>query len=70
MKQKLEPLTYSQYCILLSKENSRHCKKVKKLISQLFLFQKTCKHEKTRFEPDPTGGNDSYYYCIICARKL
>lgn len=29
-------------------------------------FQLTCKHEKTRYYPDPSGNNDSFHSCLDC----
>ena len=70
MKTELIPLNYSQYCQALSRERVRTDKKRTKLEAQLKLFQKTCKHENTRFQGDPAGGNDSCFICSLCDKAI
>ena len=38
-------------------------KSLKKLISSL---QNLCEHKETKYVPDASGNNDSYYYCLVC----
>ncbi len=34
------------------------------------LIREDCKHEKTKFFPDPSGNNDSFIECQICWKIL
>lgn len=67
---KQSSLSYPEYCQELLKEMNRHNRKCQKLKEQLKAFQNTCKHEKTDFESDPSGGNDSYIYCTVCKKEF
>jgi len=54
-------------------ENARHEKALKKLNQDLAKIQRDCPHDKTSYEPDPSGNNDSTTTCLICdksARRL
>ena len=63
-------LSYSQFCQELSRERVRHERKRDRLEAQLKAFQATCKHENTRFQGDPSGGNDSCIICILCDKVV
>ena len=57
----------------ISAEAARHEKRVKKLRQELWAIQKECPHNKTSYEPDPSGNNDSTMTCLVCdkeARRL
>lgn len=34
------------------------------------IIQNGCKHPLKEFVPDPSGNNDSYYYCRVCRKEL
>lgn len=38
-------------------------KSLKKLI---YSLQSICEHKETKYVPDASGNNDSYYYCLNC----
>lgn len=63
-------LSYPEYCQEIDKEIARHKRKCQKLKEKLKAFQSTCKHEKTDFESDPSGGSDSYTYCTVCKKVM
>lgn len=37
---------------------------------ELRKAQKTCRHKKTSFYPDPAGGSDSYNECCWCGVRF
>ena len=63
-------LSYSQFCQEMSRERVRHERKRNKLEARLKAFQATCKHENTRFQEDPAGGNDSCIICTLCNKVV
>lgn len=67
----VEPaINHSQYCILVSKERLRSERAYTKLEARLKAFQESCRHQNTRFQGDPAGGNDSCYICNLCNKVL
>ena len=50
-------------------EDDRHKKRLKELKDTLYRIQDRCPHYDTSFESDPSGGNDSYYYCNLCRKE-
>jgi hypothetical protein len=39
---------------------------VRKLSEIKRTLQKMCSHTETKYVPDASGNNDSYYYCLNC----
>ena len=64
-----KPLNFAEYMREMSKERVRHEEKCEKLNNRLKDFQSSCKHDHTIFCSDPSGGNDSFYTCILCAKE-
>jgi hypothetical protein len=63
-------MSYSEFCQEMSRERVRHYRKLDNLEARLKAFQATCKHENTRFQEDPSGGNDSCLICILCDKVV
>ena len=59
-----------EYNLLCWKENNRHDRRLARLKSALKDSQKLCPHKETSFQEDPSGGNDSYYYCDACDKVI
>lgn len=70
MKKELVINSLIEYYNIRNKEYTRHNNRITTINQALKKFQSTCKHEKTRFQGDPAGGNDSCYVCLMCDKML
>lgn len=64
------PINFSTFRIQMSLEKVRHERRCKALEDRLEAFQKICPHDNTRFQEDPSGGNDSELICILCDKSV
>lgn len=51
---------------LMEKRHKSECEEMRARIRQL---QNICPHENTKYVPDPSGNNDSYYVCLDCHKE-
>jgi len=51
-------------------ETELHNQYLAKFKEALVEERKKCKHKETKFHPDASGNNDSYYECINCGKKV
>jgi hypothetical protein len=58
--------SYNEFVGLCEEEENRHEAAIKKLNDELKKLQSECKHENTKYWPDPWH---SYYECLDCGSK-
>jgi hypothetical protein len=56
---------YAQLQVELRELKVRYARDESNLYNQLQWLQDHCSHEETKFYPDPSGGGDSFYECLI-----
>ena len=57
---------YQNYSI----EDKRHVTKLKELKDTLCSIQDRCPHYEKTYYGDPSGGNNFYYECDLCAKEI
>lgn len=51
-------------------ELTRHHTKIGDIAAARHALQAQCSHPETKYVPDASGNNDSYYYCEICSKNF
>ena len=51
-------------------EQERHHTKLGDFAAERQALQSQCSHPVTKYVPDPSGNNDTYYYCQTCGKNF
>jgi sugar-specific transcriptional regulator TrmB len=51
------------------KEQEKFKEKIERIQKKIEILQKKCRHKKSTYHGDPSGGSDSFYECDDCKKE-